>query len=130
MHRSPAQYLAVLGSHDVDAGLLAKAFRLRWPMVFDMVGFKPGRLITGCADRGVELAARLAARDITGQLAVIFHRASFCGTKKAEEILDKLLAQEADALLIVSTGGKVCTRVRDLFTQKEKRVIEIEIEDN
>lgn len=120
--------LAVLGSHAVDAGELADALRSQWSDITGQVGFEPARLLTGCADGGAEKAVRLAARDVTGELAVVFHRAEITyGRKAAEEMRDLLLAQEADALLLLTVGKRVCRHARERFGSRGKKVIEIEV---
>jgi hypothetical protein len=127
MKRRPC-LLAVLGSHAVDAGELAKALRVQWSDIARQVGFSPVRLLTGCADGGAEKAVRLAARGVTGELAVVFHRAEITyGRKAAEEMRDLLLAQEADALLLLAAGKRVCKHARERFGSRGKKVIEIEV---
>jgi hypothetical protein len=120
--------LAVLGSHQLDAKKVAHdLFDLRREVITGFVGHEPVILLTGCADVGVEKAARLVAKKLTGRLAVVFHRASFTfGAKKAEEMRDGLLAQEADALLIIGKG-KVCQAAARLFGTFNKKVFEIEL---
>ena len=121
--------LAVLGTHDVDARALAGALcSPQWSLIVAPIGFTPARLLTGCADVGVEKAVRTAAKNITGKLAVVFHRAEITyGKKAAEEIRDLLLAQEADALLLLTVGRKVCKHARDKFGARGKKVYEIEV---
>lgn len=120
--------LAVLGSHQFDAGKLAEAMRRRWSTFTTVVGFEPVRIVTGCAPSGAEKAARMVARDVTGRLAVVFHRAEITyGRGPAEQMRDVLLAQEADALLVLTTGRKVCAHARDRFRGHGKKVHEIEV---
>jgi len=120
--------LAVLGSHRVDAGELSDAFCFSWPAIQAQVGSEPVRLLTGCADGGAEKAVRLAAKSITGKLAVVFHRAEITyGKKPAEEMRDVLLAQEADALLLLTAGKRVCKHARERFGARGKKVIEVEV---
>lgn len=120
--------LAVLGSHRVDAGELSDALCLSWSVIQVQVGFEPVRLVTGCADGGAEKAARMAAKSITGKLAVVFHRAEVTyGKKPAEEMRDLLLAQEADALLLLAVGKKVCKHASYLFAVRGKKVYEVEV---
>lgn len=120
--------LAVLGSRNVDAGVLADAMRTQWPQFAAPIGFDPIRLMTGCAEAGVEKAARLAAKSITGKLAVVFHRAEVTyGKKPADEMMASLIAQEADALLILTTGKPICAFARSRFIAWNKKVYEIEI---
>lgn len=128
MKRRPC-LLAVLGSHNVDARELAAVLRSQWLAVQARVGFEVVRLLTGCADVGTEKAARLAAKDVTGKLAVVFHRAELTyGKKPAEEMRDTLLAQEADALLLFTTGSKrVCKHARERFSSRGKKIFEIEV---
>jgi hypothetical protein len=118
--------LAVLGSHTVDAQQLADVLRTQWSTLVGNVGFEPKRLMTGCVDVGVEKAVRLAAKSITGKLAVIVHRAELTyGVKPAERMRDTLLAQEADALLLFGGG---CKHARERFWGHGKKVIEIDID--
>jgi hypothetical protein len=120
--------LAVLGTHNVDASVLRSAVAAQWSRISGMFGFRPARLMTGCAGVGTEKATRLVAKSVTGELAVVFHRAEVTyGKKVAEEMRDLLLAQEADALLLVTTGKKVCQHARERFGSRGKRVFEIEV---
>ncbi len=124
-----ARLLAVLGTHQVDAGATSDALALAWPMIVGLVGFEPVRLLTGCSPSGVEKAVRIFSKSVTGKLAVVFHRAEITyGSKRAEEMRDILLAQEAGALLLVTAGKKVCKHARDMFSSRMKRVYEIEVE--
>lgn len=114
--------LAVLGSHNVDAKTLASALPEAIQQVLNNDWKDPLLVMTGCAPVGVEKAVRLAAKEMTGRSAVVFHRAeTVYGPKKAEQMRDVLLAQEADALLIISSGKKTCKHARDRFSSRMKR---------
>ena len=120
--------LAVLGSHQLDAKAVASALIAQRDAIVDLVGKAPVRILTGCADVGAEKAARLAAKGITGNGAVVFHRPEITyGIKPAEQMRDVLLAQEGDALLLLTDGKKCCKHARDRFTARMKKIYEIEI---
>lgn len=121
--------LAVLGSHNVPAGQVAASLRERWPAVMAMIGFEPVRLLTGCAPVGVEKAARIVAKTVTGKLAIVFHRAELVyGVKAAEQMRDGLIVQEANALLLLSVRlGKGMKNIRYLFPANGKKIHEIEV---
>lgn len=121
--------LAVLGSHDLDATQVSGLLTRSWSDVCDMVGFEPERVVTGCADVGAEKAMRLAAKEATGKLAAVFHRATTqFSVKQAEQVRDIILAQQCDALLLLTDGGKCCKHARERFGSLNKRVYELEIE--
>lgn len=121
--------LAVLGSHGLDAKQVSAAIGRSWSDVCDMVGFEPVRLVTGCADIGAEKAVRIIAKDVTGKLAAVFHRAEATyGPKEAERLRDIILAQQCDALLLLTDGGKCCKHARDRFRSLNKKVFELEVE--
>jgi hypothetical protein len=122
--------LAVVGAHELDAHLLADVFRTRWPQLVAEFKFGPKRVMTGCADVGAEKAARLAAKSVTGKLAIVFHRAEASyGRKGAEKMRDDLLAQEADGLLLVTTRkNRKFTFLRERFAARAKPIVEVEIE--
>lgn len=120
--------LAVLGSHNVDARELAGALIAQWREIVYTVGFDPVRLLTGCADVGVEKAVRLVSKNVTGKLPVVFHRAEITyGKKAAGGMRDVLLSQEADALLLLTAGKKTCKHARERFGSRGKKVFEVEI---
>lgn len=126
--REPHTLVAILGSNRFSARDAADALVVNWGTVIDQFGFEPMRVLTGCGEVGAEKAARLAAKRLTGRLAVVFHRAELTyGRRQAEEIRDTLLAQEADALLLLTTGSKVCRHARERFSSRGKKVIEVEI---
>lgn len=121
--------VAVLGSHQIDATSLAAV--LADAVEREVGPHEPFLVVTGCAPVGVEKAARLMAKDYTGRPAVVFHRADIVyGPKKAEEMRDVLLAQEASCLVVVTLGGKkkTCQNLRDRFTARGKKVHVIEVE--
>ena len=108
--------------------MLQYAVRAQWSRIKSMFGFEPVRLLTGCANVGAEKAIRLAAKSLTGKLAVVFHRAEVTyGKRAAEEMRDILLAQEATALLLLTTGKKTCKHARDTFSSRGKKVYEVEV---
>jgi hypothetical protein len=118
----------VLGSHSLDAVQTADALDQQWSAVIELLHFEPVRLVTGCADVGAEKATRLAAKRVTGKLAAVFHRAEATyGIKKAEEMRDVILAQQADALLLLTAGTKVCRHARERFSSLGKKVYELEV---
>jgi hypothetical protein len=121
--------LGVLGSHGLDAKQVAGGLVRSWGDVCDMIGFEPERLVTGCVDHGAEKAARLAAKECTGKLAAVFHRAEATyGVKEAERLRDIILAQQCDALLLLTDGGKCCKHARERFGSLNKKVFELEVE--
>lgn len=117
-----ANKVAVLGPHDVDASALAEVL----PDAIRSAVGDPDFILTGCADVGTEKAARLIAKKLTGERAVVFHRAHMVyGFKKAEQMRDILLAQESTSLVVVGTLNK---HARARFRAHGKKVYEVEIE--
>lgn len=120
--------LAVLGLHTIDPQALAKALPKQWDEVVEHVGFSPKLLMTGCLDVGTEKAVRIAAKKITGKLAVVIHRPTLTqGAKVAEEMRDTLMAREADALVVIGKPT-TCKHARERFVGWHKVVYEIEVE--
>lgn len=120
--------LAVLGSHNLNVNDTHKAIVDHWSEITELVGEDPERLLTGCRPSGSEKAVRLAAKEVTGKLAVVFHRADVTySPKMAQEMMVNLLAQEADALLVLSNGSPVCAEARSRFIARNKKVYEIEV---
>lgn len=117
----------MLGSQNISAEY-AEALVANQDDIIEMVGARPARLITSCRPVGAEKVARLAAKALTGKLAAVFHRAEVTyGPKVADMMANVLIAQEADALLILGTGNATCERVRARFEQNNKPVYEIEV---
>jgi hypothetical protein len=116
--------LAVFGSNSVDPRGLARALNAQWSAVVTLVGFQPQRVMTSCRDVGTEKAVRLAAKDVTGKLAVIVHRAEMTyGIKQADEMCCNLVSREADALLMIGGGSKF---LRDRFAGWYKPIHEVD----
>lgn len=127
--------LAVLGSHNVSVASAASMLVDNWKDVVDMVGFEPVCLVTGCWAGGVEKAARIVARTLTGRTAVVMRRnddvpgwTSSMGDRAPERWRDIMMAQAATSLLLVTSGNNVCEHVRDRFAGWGKQVHEIEVE--
>lgn len=121
--------LTIAGSHNLDAGETANALRESWSDIVDMIGFEPKLIITGCRPVGAEKAARLAAKDLTGKLAVVFHRPELVHSiKDAEMFMNICLSKAGDALLLLSPGKKlVCKNLRQQFTQWQKKIHQVEV---
>ena len=119
--------LAVLGSNDVPAKAAAEAFVEHRRAIVDLIGGRPVRLVTSCRPVGAEKAARLAAKEFTGSPAVVFHRAEITyGVRPADMMANMIIAQEADALVVLTTGSDVCGLVKARFESNGKNVYEIE----
>lgn len=119
--------VAVLGSHAVNVKETTAYLRKAWPSFCSVSGISPARVMTGCADVGAEKAVRVAAKQLTGKLSVVIHRADYMGVSVAEVMRDTILANEADALLILTNGGRVCRRARELFVERKKPVYELNV---
>ena len=117
--------LAIMGQVEVDASDLARALSSTWSVIVKTVGWQPQRLMTSDRPVGTEKAVRLAAKELTGNLAVVVHRAELTyGIRLADETCCNLLAREADALLYVGRGGKF---LRDRFAGIFKPIHEVSL---
>jgi hypothetical protein len=126
--------LVVVGSHKLDPDRLADSLVEQWSSIVDLVGFRPKRVITGCAPVGAEKAARLAAKRLTSKLAVVFHRPMFTPSgflqtaKTAEMFLNVWLAKAGDAALILATGSKpTCANLRGSLAEWDRRSYQVEV---
>lgn len=118
--------VAILGSHQIPAGRIAKALDQQWSTIVELLGFEPSMIVTGDADVGAEKAARLVAKKVTGKLATVFHRATTVyPLLQAEAVRDAILAQHTEALLVL--GKKCCKQARKHFHRYKRSVYEIEI---
>lgn len=128
MGKDPCR-LTVVGSHNLEAKDVADGLREAWDGIVEMVGFTPKRLVTGCAPVGVEKAVRLAAKDLTGKLAAVFHRPDMTyGRKQADMFMNISLAKAGDALLILAPGTKpACKNLRLCFVEWSKPIHQVEI---
>lgn len=121
--------LVIAGSHHLDARETADALRESWDGIVKMIGFKPKRIITGCRPVGAEKAARLAAKDLTGKLAAVFHRPELVhNAKTAEMFMGVSLSCAGDALLVLSIGKKqTCKNLRQQFIHWQKKIHQVEV---
>lgn len=132
--RDPCR-LIVVGSHKLDHGQLADSLVDQWSSIVELVGFRPKRIITGCAPVGAEKAARLAAKRLTGKLAVVFHRPMFTqagfiqSAKTAEMFMNIWLAKAGDAALILATSSKpTCANLRGSLAEWDRRSYQVEVD--
>lgn len=122
--------LTVAGSRKLDTSAVADALREQWPAIINLIGFQPAWIVTGCAPEGAEKAARLAARDVTGERAVVFHRSTMIhGPATAEIFLNILLSRVGDALLILAPNKKpACAKLRCAFAEHPgKKIYQVEV---
>lgn len=126
--------LVVVGSHKLDPASLADSLVDQWSAIVDLVGFEPRRVITGCAPVGAEKAARLAAKRVTGKLAVVFHRPMFTqagliqSTKTAEMFMNIWLAKAGDAGLVLAPNAKpTCANLRKSLAEWGRRCYQVEV---
>jgi len=128
MGREPCR-LVVSGSRALDPEQMADALTEQWSSIVELVGFRPARVVTGCLPVGAEKAARLAAKRVTGKLAVVFHRPDMVHSATAAEMLmNILLSKSGDAALILATNSKpACTNLRRQFAGWDKRVYQVEV---
>lgn len=127
--RGPCR-LTIAGSRKLDTSAVADALREQWSQIVGLVGFEPKRIVTGCAPEGAEKAARLAARDVTGELAAVFHRSTMThGPATAEIFLNILLSRAGDALLILAPNKKpACAKLRCAFAEHPgKKIYQVEV---
>lgn len=121
--------LVVAGSHKLDPVETSWAIREQWPEIVKFLGWRPERIVTGCAPGGAEKAARLAAKGVTGKLAAVFHRPELVhSARQAEMFMNILLSKAGDAALILATGTKpTCTNLRRSMGEWDKRSYQVEV---
>jgi len=121
--------LVVVGSHRLDPADTADAIVEQWDAIVGLVGFRPRRIITGCAPVGAEKAARLAAKRLTGKLAVVFHRPELVhSVKNAEMFMNISLAKAGDAGLVLATGSKLTHQnLRGSLWEWDKKTYQVEV---
>lgn len=121
--------LVIVGSHKLDPIKTADALRDQWSTIVELVGFRPGRIVTGCAPGGAEKAARLVAKSVTGKLAAVFHRPELVHSiRDAEMFSNVLLARTGDVALILATSSKpTCTNLRRSLMEWNKGFHQVEV---
>jgi hypothetical protein len=128
MGKEPCR-LTIAGSHKLDAKDAAEALCDAWDEITDLIGFEPKRIITGCSPVGAEKAARLAAKSLTGKLAVVFHRPELIhSVKQADMFMNVVLSKGGDALLLLANGSKpACKNLREQFQHWQKKIHQVEV---
>jgi len=121
--------LTIAGSNRLDASATAAVLREQWSAIVDLVGFEPRRIVTGCCPAGVEKAARIVAKSVTGKLAAVFHRPELIlSVKTAEMLMNIMLSKGGDALLVLARGSKpACANLRQQFIGWQKKVYQVEV---